>query len=137
MYFYDPNNCCCFELLSIPFTSACRTRRSSQRRRLDSKQKDSLRPAINETSMHWETLDFGQAKYLKYVDVLCYCVITVTKIRVSPAERNLYLFSESLLNLSITRPKPAYGRQGLDRRAKIQFWGFLNVSLRAFGAQLG
>ena len=39
--------------------------------------------------MHWETLDFGQAKYLKYVDVLCYCVITVTEIRVSPAERNL------------------------------------------------
>ena len=42
----------------------------------------------------------------------------------------------------ITRPKPAYGRQGLagswgqdTNQARI-FWGILNVSLRASGAQL-
>ena len=43
----------------------------------------------------------------------------------------------------ITRPKPAYGGQGLvgswgqyTNQARI-FWGILNVSLRAWGAQLG
>ena len=43
----------------------------------------------------------------------------------------------------ITRPKPAYGRQGLagswgqdTNQARI-FWGVLNVSPRASGAQLG
>ena len=43
----------------------------------------------------------------------------------------------------ITRPKPAYGRQGLagfwgqDTDQAGSFWGVLNVSLRAYGAQLG
>ena len=43
----------------------------------------------------------------------------------------------------ITRPKPAYGRQGLaglwgqDTDEVNTFWGILNVSLRACGAQLG
>ena len=42
-----------------------------------------------------------------------------------------------------TRPKPAYGRQGLagfwgqDTDQAGSFWGVLNVSLRAYGAQLG
>ena len=38
----------------------------------------------------------------------------------------------------LTRPKGGYGRQGLewDHWAGT-FWGFLNVSLCAFGAQLG
>ena len=43
----------------------------------------------------------------------------------------------------ITRPKPAYGRRGLvgwlgqDTDQAGTFWGLLNVSLRASGAQLG
>ena len=43
----------------------------------------------------------------------------------------------------VTRPKPAYGRQGLagslgqDTDQGCTFWGVLNVSLRAYGAQLG
>ena len=43
----------------------------------------------------------------------------------------------------ITRPKPAYGRQGLagswgkDTDEVSTFFGVLNVSLRACGAQLG
>ena len=43
----------------------------------------------------------------------------------------------------ITRPKPAYGRQGLagswgqDTDEVSTFWGVVNVSLRACGAQLG
>ena len=41
-------------------------------------------------------------------------------------------------NVYRTTPKRAYGRQGfrLNRRAKIQFWGVLNFSLRARGGQL-
>ena len=42
----------------------------------------------------------------------------------------------------ITRPKPAYGRQSLeggiaghDTDQAVTFWGVLNVSLRAYGAQ--
>ena len=48
-----------------------------------------------------------------------------------------------ILIIIITRPKPAYGRQGLagswgqdTNQARI-FWGVLNVSPRASGAQLG
>ena len=43
----------------------------------------------------------------------------------------------------VTRPKPAYGRQGLagwwgqDTDQAGTFWDVLNVSLRAYGAQLG
>ena len=43
----------------------------------------------------------------------------------------------------ITRPKPAYGRQGLagfwgqDTDQAGTFWGVVNISLRAFSAQLG
>ena len=38
----------------------------------------------------------------------------------------------------MTRPKTAYGRQGLGwDHWKGSFWGFLTVPLRAFGAQLG
>jgi len=42
-----------------------------------------------------------------------------------------------------TRPKPAYGRQGLagfwgqDTDQAGTFWGVVNISLRAFSAQLG
>ena len=49
----------------------------------------------------------------------------------------------ALIIIIITRPKPAYGRQGLagswgqDTDQAGTFWGVLNVSLRAFGAQLG
>ena len=42
----------------------------------------------------------------------------------------------------ITRPKPAYGRQSLeggiadhDTDQAVTFWGVLNISLRAYGAQ--
>ena len=48
-----------------------------------------------------------------------------------------------LLPIIITRPKPAYGRQGLagswgqDTDEVSTFFGVLNVSLRACGAQLG
>ena len=41
-----------------------------------------------------------------------------------------------------TRPKPAYGRQGLagwwghDTYQAGTFWGVLNISLRAYSAQL-
>ena len=47
------------------------------------------------------------------------------------------------INIMNTRPKPAYGRQGLagfwgqDTDQAGSFWGVLNVSLRAYGAQLG
>ena len=47
------------------------------------------------------------------------------------------------LIIIITRPKPDYGRQGLvgswgqDTDEVSTFWGIVNVSLRACGAQLG
>ena len=47
-----------------------------------------------------------------------------------------------MIIIIITRPKPAYGRQGLvgslgqDTDQTGTFWGVLNVSLRASGAQL-
>ena len=48
-----------------------------------------------------------------------------------------------IIIIIITRPKPAYGRQGLaglwgqytDQAGT--FWGVANISLRAFSAQLG
>ena len=48
-----------------------------------------------------------------------------------------------IVTIIITRPKPAYGRQGLagwwghDTYQAGTFWGVLNISLRACGAQLG
>ena len=48
-----------------------------------------------------------------------------------------------ILLLIITRPKPAYSRQGLagswgqDIDEVSTFWGVLNVSLRVCSAQLG
>ena len=48
-----------------------------------------------------------------------------------------------IIIIIITRPKPAYGRQGLaglwgqDTDQGGTFWDVLNVSLRASGAQLG
>ena len=48
-----------------------------------------------------------------------------------------------IIIIIITRPKPAYGRRGLvgwlgqDTDQAGTFWGLLNVSLRASGAQLG
>ena len=48
-----------------------------------------------------------------------------------------------IIIIIITRPKPAYGRQGLvgswgqDTDEVSTFWGVLNVSLRVCGAQLG
>ena len=49
----------------------------------------------------------------------------------------------STIIIIITRPKPAYGRQGLaglwgqDTDQAGTFWGVVNISLRAFSAQLG
>ena len=49
----------------------------------------------------------------------------------------------SMIIIIFTRPKPAYGRQGLagswgqDIDEVSTFWGVLNVSLRGCGAQLG
>ena len=51
--------------------------------------------------------------------------------------------TKSNITIIITRPKPAYGRQGLaglwgqDTDQGGTFWDVLNVSLRASGAQLG
>ena len=48
-----------------------------------------------------------------------------------------------IIIIIITRPKPAYGRQGLaglwgqDTDQAGTFWGVVNISLRAFSAQLG
>ena len=48
-----------------------------------------------------------------------------------------------IIIIIITRPKPAYGRRGLvgwlgqDTDQAGTFWGLLNVSLHASGAQLG
>ena len=49
----------------------------------------------------------------------------------------------NIIIIIITRPKPAYGRQGLagswgqdTNQARI-FWGTLNVPIHALGAQLG
>ena len=45
--------------------------------------------------------------------------------------------------ITVTRPKPAYGRQGLaglwgqDTDQAGTFWGVVNISLGAFSAQLG
>ena len=50
---------------------------------------------------------------------------------------------ELTILIIITRPKPAYGRQGLagswgqDSEQAVTFWGVLNVSLCASSAQLG
>ena len=47
-----------------------------------------------------------------------------------------------ILIIIITRPKPAYGRQGLaglwgqDTGQAGTFWGVVNIALRAFSAQL-
>ena len=49
----------------------------------------------------------------------------------------------TFITIITTRPKPAYGRQGLagswgqDTDQAGTFWGVLNVSLRACSAQLG
>ena len=49
----------------------------------------------------------------------------------------------NIINIINTRPKPAYGRQGLagslgqNTDEVSTFWGVLNVSLRPCGAQLG
>ena len=49
----------------------------------------------------------------------------------------------TMIIIMITRPKPAYGRQGLaglwgqDTDQAGTFWGVVNISLRAFSAQLG
>ena len=48
-----------------------------------------------------------------------------------------------IIIIIITRPKPAYGQQGLagswgqNTNQAGTFWGVFNVSLRASGAQLG
>ena len=48
-----------------------------------------------------------------------------------------------IIIIIITRPKPAYGRQGLaglwgqDTDQAGTFWGVVNISLRDFSAQLG
>ena len=48
-----------------------------------------------------------------------------------------------IIFIIITRPKPAYGRQGLaglwgqDTDQAGTFWGVVNISLRDFSAQLG
>ena len=48
-----------------------------------------------------------------------------------------------IIIIIITRPKPAYGRQGLaglwgqDTDQAGTFWGVVNISLCAFSAQLG
>ena len=55
----------------------------------------------------------------------------------------IILIIHIILIIIITRPKPAYGRQGLagswgqDTDEVSTFFGVLNVSLRACGAQLG
>ena len=55
----------------------------------------------------------------------------------------LFLFYIIIFIIIITRPKPAYGRQGpaglwgQDIDQVGSFWGVLNVSLRACSAQLG
>ena len=60
--------------------------------------------------------------------------------------RNILLVTNTMRSkviIIITRPKPVYGRQvlvgsrGQDTDQAGTFWGVLNVSLRAFGAQLG
>ena len=49
----------------------------------------------------------------------------------------------TIVVIILTRPKPAYGRQGLaglwgqDTDQAGTFWGVVNISLRAFSAQLG
>ena len=54
----------------------------------------------------------------------------------------IVIISIIIVNIIITRPKPAYGRQGLvglwgqDTNQARNFLGVLNVSLRACAAQL-
>ena len=67
----------------------------------------------------------------------------VTKGVTAPSSSQKAWSSTSSIIIITTRPKPAYGRQGLagswgqdTNQARI-FWGVLNLSLRASGAQLG
>ena len=58
-------------------------------------------------------------------------------------QRSKSKYQAIILIIIITRPKPAYGRQGLaglwgqDTDQAGTFWGVVNISLRAFSAQLG
>ena len=62
-------------------------------------------------------------------------------------KRGQYVFLTSrvciIIIIIITRPKPAYGRQGLaglwgqDTDQAGTFWGVVNISLCAFSPQLG
>ena len=58
-------------------------------------------------------------------------------------DKYYHMITITIIIIIITRPKPAYGRQGLagswgqDTDQAGTFWGVLNVSLRASGAQLG
>ena len=63
-------------------------------------------------------------------------------LRCLQTETHTIRFVIIIIIIIITRPKPAYGRQGLagslgqDTNQAGMFWGVLNVSLRASGAQL-
>ena len=58
------------------------------------------------------------------------------------ADQTTFVVMNISIIIILTRPKPAYGRQGLagfwgqDTDQAGSFWGVLNVSLRAYGAQL-
>ena len=69
----------------------------------------------------------------------CSCILTFLEIITSTT----IVVVVVVMVIIITRPKPAYGRQGLagswgqDTDEVSTFWGVLNISLRACGAKLG
>ena len=68
----------------------------------------------------------------------CHCLLTQLQ-----QYHRLLLLILLHTTIMITRPKPAYGRQGLaglwgqDTDQAGTFWGVVNISLCAFSAQLG
>ena len=76
--------------------------------------------------------------------IICEQVQRVTKQAVVEEVALLRFYISSItIVIIITRPKPAYGWQGLwgswgqDTDEVNTFWGVLNVSLRTSSAQLG
>ena len=112
-----------FELNPI-LDPPCRTRRSVQDLNLQRKPRTPRKTQSPEFASHISPKVHGFAESL-------------------PAAGWSFSWYVFITFIIITRPKPAYGRQGLagswgqdTNQARI-LWGILNVSLRASGTQLG
>ena len=77
---------CCYDIFLFQFTSACHTRKSSQRHRRGSTQKDSLYPKMKTKLKEALGVLRRMELNLKNVDIFYNCVITVSIVGISPAE---------------------------------------------------